>query len=75
MFNRLDSVNLKTKSACDHYWEKRIEKTILRILGSCTFLHSRGHSLQKRDVRATSAFPLIATTSRKRRHFAKVPTD
>jgi hypothetical protein len=32
-----------------------------------------GHLLRKRDVRATSAFPLIATTSRTRRHVAKVP--
>jgi hypothetical protein len=32
-------VNLKPKSACDHYWDKTIEKTILRIFGSCTFSH------------------------------------
>jgi hypothetical protein len=31
------------------------------------------HSLQKRDARATSAFPLIATTSKMRRHVSKVP--
>ena len=32
-----------------------------------------GHLLQKRDVGATSASPLIATTSLTRRHVAKVP--
>src|SRR5216684_6488731 len=32
-----------------------------------------GHSLPKRDVRATSAFHLIATTWQTRRHVAKVP--
>ena len=35
-------VNLKTKSACDHYWDKTIEKTILRIFGSWTFPHKPG---------------------------------
>jgi hypothetical protein len=33
----------------------------------------RAAALQKRDVRTMSAFPLIATTSRMRRHIAKVP--
>jgi hypothetical protein len=32
-------VNLKTKSAGDGYPKKAIEKTVLRFLGSCTFLH------------------------------------
>ncbi len=32
-----------------------------------------GQSLQKRDARATSAFPLIATTLRTSLHFAFVP--
>jgi hypothetical protein len=32
------------------------------------------NSLQKRDVRARSGFPLIAATSRTRRHVVKVPT-
>ncbi len=32
-----------------------------------------GSSATERDVRATSAFPLIATTSRTHRHVAKVP--
>jgi hypothetical protein len=32
------------------------------------------HSLQKRDARATSAFPLMATTSKMRRHVSKMPT-
>jgi hypothetical protein len=31
---------LRTNSAGDRYQEEAIEKTILRILGSCTFLHS-----------------------------------
>jgi hypothetical protein len=50
---------------------KTIEKTILRILGSCTFLHSQGQSLQKRGVRTTSGLPPIATvlTSRWRFNF------
>jgi hypothetical protein len=34
---RLDFVNLKAKSACGRYWEKTIEKTILRIRGSGSF--------------------------------------
>jgi hypothetical protein len=29
----------------------RVEKTILRILGSCTFLHSQGQKLTSRDDR------------------------
>ena len=33
-----------------------------------------GRLLQKRDVGATSASPLMVTTSRTRRHVAKVPT-
>src|ERR1700738_5685372 len=32
-----------------------------------------GHSQQKRDVRTTSAFPLIVTTSRTRRHVSNAP--
>jgi hypothetical protein len=32
-------VNLKTKSAGDGYPKKAIEKTVLRFLGSRTFLH------------------------------------
>src|ERR1700730_1498008 len=41
--------------------------------GGKTFLHSLGHSLQKRDVRVTSAFHPIAAKSRTCRHVAKVP--
>jgi hypothetical protein len=32
-------VNLKTKSAGDGYPKRAIEKTVLRFLGSRTFLH------------------------------------
>jgi len=36
-------VNLKTKSAGDGYPKRAIEKTVLRFLGSRTFLHGLGH--------------------------------
>ena len=40
----LDFVNLKTKSACDYYWDKTTEKTILRIFGSARFHTNQGQS-------------------------------
>ena len=37
-------VNLKTKCACDHYWDKTIEKTILCILARVRFHTNQGQS-------------------------------
>jgi hypothetical protein len=62
-------VNLKTNSAGDRYWEKAIEKTILRILGLCTFLHSVGQEDQFRPPsvsgRCAFAEETFARTHRK----------
>jgi hypothetical protein len=38
---------LENQKYCDDYQEKTTEKTILRILGSCTFSRSQGHSRQE----------------------------
>ena len=50
----------KNQLHCDLCREKAIEKTILRILGSCDFSHSLGQSLPKWLVLAESAFTPIA---------------
>jgi hypothetical protein len=55
---------LENQKYCDDYQEKTIEKTILRILGSCTFSRSQGHSRRFDDVRAMSGLPPIATELR-----------
>src|SRR6266849_4672936 len=70
----------KTNSAGNHYREKTIEKTILRILGSCTFSHSLGHELKgsrrahlvlshpKADIAATCSHLTLALVQTRPRH-------
>src|SRR5438046_1336440 len=43
-------VNRRTNSAADHDREKAVEKTILRNLSSCTFLHSLAPFQTLRDA-------------------------
>ena len=57
----------------DFAWEKAIEKTILRVLGSSEFSHSLGQKLPKWDAHATSAFPLIAIEERTSRDVSNAP--
>jgi hypothetical protein len=40
------SVDFKTNSVGNHRQERGTEKTILRILGSCTFSHSLGQNAE-----------------------------
>jgi len=56
-----------------HYQEKAIEKTILRILGSCTFLHSQGQKLPWRPRSPTSAIPPKVDSRRTSGHVCFVP--
>jgi hypothetical protein len=48
-------VDLKTNNAGTYHREKTIEKTILRILGPCTFSHSLGPKADSCTAATTSA--------------------
>jgi hypothetical protein len=73
-------VNLKTKSAGDGYPKRAIEKTVLRFLGSRTFLHGLGRfetlfwlAAQSPTGGLAQVPPLISTlpssVNWRRRHF------
>jgi hypothetical protein len=57
----------------DFSWEKAIEKTILRVLGSSEFSHSLGHSRHFDVAPITSGLPQQADIFSGRRHVSNVP--